>query len=296
MSSLIRLLAACLLLAVATLPAAAAAAWHLSKVQMVSRDTGWALASTPRGSVLLRTTDGGADWQNVSPRGIWPLSPAQIAANENFGIGWEGIDCYGLSGQDCWVAIISEYNQIIVERTQDGGRHWAKSQFANHTGVSLSLSFLDNRHGWLLTVSDMASGSTRKELFRTKDGGRTWATVTEKIPDHVDPHGMTFRNAFVGWLAAGYHGSDQVPFYRTNDGGQHWCLQPLPKPAILQEDSSGNTYPPQFSGPQKRDGSLIVNYRSSTVTHFETITYLTHDGGQTWQIGLRRRTKNAPRN
>lgn len=249
---------------------------------MVSRDTGWALASTPRGSVLLRTAGGGTNWQNVSPQGIWPLSSAQIASNENFAIGFEGIDCYGLSGQVCWVAMISELDQIIVERTHDGGRHWAKSEFTDHTGLYPLVSFLDRRRGWILTISDMASGSTRKELFETKDGGRTWATVTKKIPDHIDPHGLTFRSASVGWLAAGYHGSDQVPFYRTGDGGRHWNVQELDTAKIFKgEDGYGIVHSPSYFGPKHRDGLLPVQFRGIASP---AGLYRTRDGGDTWRL------------
>ncbi len=285
---IIWLLAACVLL---TAPAPAAARWHLTKVQMVSRERGWALASTPRGSALLRTTNGGKDWRNVSPSAILPLSPAQSAANEDYGIGREGIGLYGLSGRTCWVAMISEFKQIVVERTRDGGRHWAKFQFANRTGYSLLLSVLDRRHGWILTISDMASGSTRKELYRTKDGGRTWAFVTDVVPDHIDPHGMTFRTASEGWLAAGYHGSDEMPFYRTDDGGKTWHVQLLPEPAVYQNNGYGNLNPPQFFGSQKRFGTLVVDYRNNVINRFERITYVTRSGGRTWRISQRKRIK-----
>ena len=274
------LLIACLLLALPT--AGSTAPWRLSKVQMVSRSSGWALAATPRGSVVLRTTDGGADWRNVSPKGIWPLSSAQIAANDNYGIGLEGIDCCALTGQTCWVAMINKSTQIIIERTHDGGRHWEQSQFANHTGYWLLLSLLDNRHGWVLTVSDMASGSTAKELLGTKDGGRTWATVSEEIPNHIDPHGATFRNTSVGWLTAGYHGSDEMPFYRTDDGGRHWHVLELDTSAALQSDERyENVYPPSFFGPKQRDGLLPVQFRSLTSP---TGLYRTRDGGNTWRM------------
>lgn len=288
------LLAACLVFAV---PAAGRAAdsWHLTKVQRVSRNSGWALASTPRGSVLLRTTNGGQEWQNVSPHGIWPLSAAQIASNENFGIGWEGIDCYGLSGQTCWVAMISSGTQIIVEQTHDGGHHWAKSQFANHTGDSLLLSFLDRRHGWLLTISDMASGSTRKELFRTEDGGQTWGFVTNALPDHIDPRGMTFRSSTEGWLAAGYHGSDEVPLYKTKDAGRHWHLQSLPEPDASVDGGYGSVTPPRFSGLHKRRGILTVDYRDNNINRSEAVAYVTHDGGRNWHISRRKRVGHGER-
>lgn len=177
------------LLAVLGQIAQLAGAWQLDKVQMVSQTNGWALAHTSRGSILLRTSDGGRDWQNVSPKGIWPLSPAQTHYNEDMG---EGIDISFLSAQTGWLAMYTQAEQITVERTQDGGRHWAASRFRERMGYTLIVSFRDARHGFILTISDIASGSTKKTLYRSNDGGKTWGFVTQTIPDHIDPNGLTF--------------------------------------------------------------------------------------------------------
>jgi len=115
------------------------------------------------------------------------------------------------------------------------GRHWQASRFTDTVGCSLVVSFADAQHGSLLTVSDMASGSTRQGLYRTANGGRTWVFVAKALPDHIDPTGAIFRNHLEGWLTAGYHGNDAVPLYRTNDGGHHWRLQELTIPALYQD-------------------------------------------------------------
>lgn len=284
-----RLLVAYVLIVLPAVTVQAADPWHLTKVQMVSHQIRWALASTPHGEVLLRTADGGKEWRNVSPHEIWPLSPQQAQANAD--VGAEGIDFCFLDRKTGWVAMKDDQDRVVVERTRDAGRTWDETRFVDQTGYFVFISFLDSRHGWLLTISDMASGSTRKELYRTEDSGRTWAAVTDAIPDHIDPTDMTFRSASEGWLAAGYHGSDEVPFYHTVDGGRTWHLQRLLEPAVYRDGGYGNTNPPQFFGPQKRDGVLVVDYRNNTNNRFETITYITRNDGRTWRIGRRRRIK-----
>lgn len=282
MSFLTRLLAACLLLALPSLPAEAAAPWHLTKVQMVSRTAGWALASTPCGPVVLRTTNGGASWRNVSPQGNWPRLSVQ-PAGKSYDL-LEGTDLSSLNSQTCWVARISSANaaQIVVEQTQDSGIHWAKSIVLNHSGFSVSLTFLDRRQGWLLTSADSVTSSFRKELFQTKDGGRTWIPVTEKLPDNIDPRGMKFRSATVGWLTAGYLSGDVMPFYRTDDGGKHWQLQKIDAPAITSENPGyGNVFPPSFFGPEQREGLLPFLAQDRLPA---SGLYRTQDGSETWQL------------
>ena len=296
----------CLLPACGT-TARASDPWNMTKVQMVSRTQGWALAETPRGRVLLRTTDGGRDWGNVSPKSIWPLSPMQIKANEDYGIGAEGIDCYFLNGQTGWVAMearrqvvvperTSHGGQIwkekdledpmIVERTQDGGRHWRRSHLIDHVAVDLQVSFLDQRHGFILAVSDMASGSTRKDLYRTGDGGRTWGAVTEDLPNYIDTIRVTFRTPLEGWLTAGYHGGDEVPFYRTEDAGRHWHLQEIDT-SPLYDNGYAITYPPLFFGASRLTGILPVGFVAHSPERAGLALYQTPDAGRTWRF-LRR--------
>ena len=272
------------LLAVSGAAAQASGAWDLEKVQMVSQTRGWALAQTSRGSILLKTSDSGRHWQNISPRGIWPLSPALVQMSQD--VGAEGIDACSLDGRTGWVAMENHRDQVVVERTRDGGRHWAMSQFPDRVGYSLILSFRDPEHGSILTISDMASGSTRKALYRTNNGGKTWSVVTEALPDHIDPHGVTFQNGSVGWLSAGYHGSDETPFYRTGDAGRHWRLQeldtsPLRDTSPHRQDGYGETYPPAFFGSGRRSGILPMRYEAHNPKRGGFALYETRNAGGT---------------
>ena len=271
--------AVCLLTSLLASPGQAQEDWSLSKVQMVSRSKGWALAATKRGSALLKTSDGGRTWRNSSPTGIWPLSQEQVGWDREYGIGEEAADFCFLSDRQGWVVREdAQKSKIIVERTQDGGRHWTAARFTDRTGFVPLVSFQDVRHGSILTISDMASGSTRKTLYSTSNGGRTWAFVTQAVPNHIDPTGLTFLPDGQGWLAAGYHGSEELPFYQTRDGGRHWKQQEIEEPPF--DYSYATTYPPVFFGAKHRAGVLPVQF-STNKEGFSL--YQTRDAGRTWQ-------------
>lgn len=261
---------------------AASAPERLTRIFMKTPTTGWALGATPRGDALLRTTDGGRHWRNVSPKSIWPLSPARVQANSDMdGIGDEGIDAYFADGRKGWVALKDLQGWVRVERTRDGGKHWAGTSFADRTGVQLLLSFQNARRGCLLTISDMASGSTRKALYRTRNGGRTWTATTGALPNHIDPAGVRFRSRSEGWLAAGYHGSDEMPFYHTRDGGRRWRLQEMKTPTA-HDFRYGVFDAPRFFGRVNKVGVLPVRFVEGPQD--ETAFYVTRDGGATWQL------------
>lgn len=248
---------------------------------MVGRTGGWALGKTPHGAALLKTSNGGRTWRNVSPKSIWPLSPAQVGWDYEYGIGEEGIDFCFLSNRQGWVVRKDGPTaKVIVERTHDGGRHWTATRFPEHFGDVLTVSFRDAQHGSILTISDMASGSTRKTLYQTRDAGRTWAFVTQAIPDHIDPTNVSFRTASEGWLSAGYHGSEEVPFYRTEDGGRHWRLQEIEEPPY--EYGHAVIYPPAFFGAGRRRGVLLVWFEANAPGINGFALYQTQDAGQTW--------------
>lgn len=64
-------------------------------------------------------------------------------------------------------------------------------------------------------------GSEAGELFRTSDGGKSWAGT--KLPGIVYIDHITFMTPEVGWISGGT-GTDGngVLVFRTVDGGEHW--------------------------------------------------------------------------
>ncbi|MFD7337688.1 WD40/YVTN/BNR-like repeat-containing protein [Streptomyces violascens] len=119
----------------------------------VSRSTAW-VAGT-KGTVL-RTSDGGRSWQNVSPAGA---------------AGLEFRDVEAFDGRRAVVLAIGEGEASRVYRTEDGGASWSES-FRNTDPKAFydCLTFLDPRHG--LAVSDPVDGKYR--ILSTADGGRSW--------------------------------------------------------------------------------------------------------------------------
>jgi len=250
----------------------------------VQMSEGWALRATENGRVVLHTGDGGRTWHDRTPTAIRAFTFDQ--GQEHHENGEDDFQMACLNASTAWVFEKPSGNTILVERTQDGGRHWRASRFTDTVGFSLVVSFADAQHGSLLTISDMASGSTRKGLYRTADSGRTWAFVTKALPDHIDPTGIIFRNHLEGWLTAGYHGRDEMPLYRTNDGGHHWRLQELTMPALYQ-DGYGETYPPSFFGPKRRQGVLPIAFRAHDPEREGIALYQTQNAGRNWRL-LRR--------
>ena len=82
-------------------------------------------------------------------------------------------------------------------------------QFPPGTYVSggLSISFVDERHGWILT------GSTERRLLATADGGARW-TLVHILDFHASD--ISFVSSTKGWAAGGFG------LYTTDDGGHTW--------------------------------------------------------------------------
>ena len=242
---------------------------------------GWKLDATEKGRTVLHTGNGGRTWQDVTPAAIRTFTFEQ--GQEHQENGGDDFQMACLDSSVVWIVEKPSINTVLVERSQDNGRHWQESRFNNTTGYSLVVSFEDSEHGSILAISDMASGSTRKALYRTADGGQTWTFVTKAMPDHIDPTGVVFRNHLEGWLTAGYHGSDDLPFYRTTDGGHHWSLQELDW-APLSQDGYGGTYPPAFFGPRRRMGVLPISFHTHAPERTGLALYQTQNGGRTWRF------------
>ncbi|MGE5227844.1 MAG: YCF48-related protein [Planctomycetaceae bacterium] len=156
--------------------------------------------------------------------------------------------------------------------TQDEGRTWYElTPPGRPQGAALEYpDFLDPATGWV--VASNCSGG-RALLYRTTDGGRTWATTkagyhtcnagARIVPDFVDP--------MHGWLL---HVEPTAPFAvleRTTDGGTTWRrvgprMQGAPARVAFTSTTTG-----WMSGLQEGHGVLA---RST-------------DGGRTWsQVGL----------
>ncbi|MFF4367605.1 WD40/YVTN/BNR-like repeat-containing protein [Streptomyces sp. NPDC001594] len=126
----------------------------------VDRRTAW-VAGT-RGTVL-RTSDGGRTWQDVSP-------PGAVA---------DGLELRDIEAFDARRAVALSIGEGVASRilrTEDGGATWTEA-FRNPDPRAFydCLTFFDSRHG--LAVSDPVDGKFR--ILATDDGGRGWRVLPD---------------------------------------------------------------------------------------------------------------------
>ncbi|MFI9825744.1 WD40/YVTN/BNR-like repeat-containing protein [Streptomyces sp. NPDC052013] len=271
----------------------------------VSRDTAW-LAGT-RGTVL-RTTDGGRSWRNVSPPGAGELQFRDVEA---------------FDARRAVVLAIGEGEASRVYRTDDGGATWTES-FRNTDARAFydCMTFFDHRHG--LAMSDPVDGKFR--ILSTGDGGRSWTV----LPDTGMPPALEGEAGFAAsgqclvssgpkdvWMATG--GAARARVLHSADRGRTWTVTDAPIPAgdpargvfalafrdrahglavggdfrpdqpspdaAAHTADGGRTWRPAAASPTAyRSGvAWLPHSRRAALAVGPTGTDLTTDGGRTWR-------------
>jgi photosystem II stability/assembly factor-like uncharacterized protein len=201
------------------------------------------------GSVLERTTDGGATWSTVTlpqprPNALCGLSiassqviygvgsyagPARVIKSVDGGVNWSSqdlaplmstaIDVYFRSATEGFVVgsvgSFPNSNRSVVLHTTDGGATWQQR-------------FVGTRLGewcWKISFPTPTIGYISLERFagpmyflKTVDGGTTWAELP--FPDYNE-QGIGFATPDIGWVG----GADN-PTFGTTDGGATWTPTP----------------------------------------------------------------------
>ena len=256
----------------------------LEAIHMVDRQAGWAVTDPRYVSLLLRTTDGGTYWRDVTP-----LRPSGRKIRV-----WKILV---LSSHIAWVTPGDTIREGTTEifRTIDGGRTWRSVAIPARTVKSIS--FINPREGWLVASVAAYSGSDEVEIYRSTDGGETWVKVgsatrdnaSNGLPTEGDKSAITFLNPATGWITGVTLASNRLYLYVTHDRGNTWRQQNMPLPRELTPHWKGFPQSPTFF--TARDGILPAFYDLFNDSGGEigrvVVLYVTHDGGTTW-------THNAP--
>ncbi|HEY7357709.1 MAG TPA: hypothetical protein VH590_14630 [Ktedonobacterales bacterium] len=245
-------------------------------IHMLDASSGWAITGQNH---ILRTTDGANHWQDVTPPSIDP--PQANYANLAYDF---------LSPSIAWVySYIRDANDTggttKYYRTMNGGQRWLSQ--INHGDVPSQIIFTNSNDGWMFSGTGVALGSSGVDIFRTINGGATWAKVASAGPSTInqpgalpfdgDKTGIGARDAMTAWVTGTDNNPSFVWLYVTRDGGQTWQHQTLPLPPAFSGQVVTN--PPTFLNAQ--DGMLPVLFLGASIDTGEV--FVTHDGGATWQ-------------
>ncbi|MBP2051549.1 photosystem II stability/assembly factor-like uncharacterized protein [Streptomyces griseochromogenes] len=230
----------------------------------VDRDTAW-LAGTA--GTVLRTTDGGTSWRNVSPPGAAALEFRDVEA---------------FDARHAVVLAIGEGEASRIYRTDDGGATWTES-FRNTDAKAFydCLAFSDRRHG--LAMSDPVDGRFR--ILSTSDGGRSWRVLpADGMPAALDGEAgfaasgqcLVTSGPKDVWLATG--GGAHARVLHSADRGRTWTATDTPIPA---GDPARGVFALAF---RDRAHGLAVggDYRPGRSS--PQAAAVTSDGGRTWRL------------
>ncbi|TCN40247.1 photosystem II stability/assembly factor-like uncharacterized protein [Kribbella orskensis] len=228
----------------------------------VSADVAWVAGSAGQ---VLRTTDGGKTWQNVSPAGQTLLFR----------------DVEAFDAKRAVILAIGPGEDSRIFRTSDGGKTWAES-FRNTDPNAFydCLDFNDQRHG--LALSDPVDGKFR--IAETSDGGQSWQVQSTKGMPAALPGEFAFAASGTclvagpgrtAWFATG--GGDRPRVFRTSDGGRNWKVTDSP----MASGAAAGIFSLAFRGPLL---GVAVGGDFEKPTEAVKAASVTNDGGRSWKL------------
>jgi photosystem II stability/assembly factor-like uncharacterized protein len=233
---------------------------------MINDQNGWGLTDR----YILRSSDGGKTWINVTPGDNFPANSI--------------LQGFFLNTNEGWVVLPNnDFKTGVLYQTSDGGNSWESNQVP-FGGVQLF--FLDSKHGWAMADRGSAAGSQAVDIYSTNDGGVSWMTEYEMIPGQPEtpgklPYsgskiGFTFRDLSTGWITGTIPSPNDAWLFISQDGGTTWNKQNL----VLPDGYQGSTLSieaPHFFTPLQ--GLLPVRlYQVSPAVGI----FSTNDGGLSW--------------
>jgi photosystem II stability/assembly factor-like uncharacterized protein len=254
-------------------PVSSPAVEELISLRMTSLSVMW--ASTSRR--ILRSTDAGRHWSNVTPPAAPAQSPPVFVAVDD-GAAWAEYT-------PTFPAPVANGGPYDVFRTGDGGATWAHGAGTLARGAITGIDFVDRTHGWATVGMGAAAGSEGIGVLRSEDGGASWSLIAQSadpITGQPDPSGLafscdkgwvTFGSASVGLIANICAGGPPT-IYRSGDGGSHWSLVSLPTLGAAQIGFGNPTFLTAL------DAVLPGTTYGDQAT---PVVAVTHDGGVTWR-------------
>ena len=215
------------------------------------------------GGTVLRTIDGGKNWENISVPNM------------------EKIDFRDVEGFNKNTAIVMGVaSPARFYKTTDGGQNWKLVHFDDRAGVFFDgMSFWNKNDG--IAFSDPVDG--QHLLIRTTDGGDTWHEIPkEGFPHKLNPEfgfaasgtGIPVQGRKTVWLGMG---GVKSRVFKSEDGGMNWSVAETP---VVHGGQSTGIYSVAFKN-KKVGISVGGDYTNQSIKN--TMAY-TNDGGATWHL------------
>ncbi|MDH3916320.1 MAG: YCF48-related protein [Chromatiales bacterium] len=231
----------------------------LTGVWFHDAQTGWAVGHD---AVILKTTDGGANWRivNFQPDLLLPLFDVWFSgADKGIAVGPYGFTLATSDGGETWeespleaVAFAAEgapAEEEVVEEDEEEGEFW-EEDFEG--GGDFHLNKITASDGRLFIAAEAGN------IYRSDDAGDNWYSMTT-------PYGGSFFSALSldggDLLAFGLRGN----VFRSADGGETWRQVETPVQTTLTE------------GTQLDDGTVVIVGMSGTIL-------ISEDGGDSFRL------------
>ncbi len=192
------------------------------------------------GERLFKTTDGGMHWQAISP----DLTRNDKSKQQPSG-GPIDIDDTGTEYYDTIFAVAESpitkgliwagTDDGLVQLTRDGGKNWANvtpSQIPEFSRISLIDASPIDAGAAYVAVDRHENDDMHPYIFKTADYGKTWAKITNGIPDNTFVRAVRADPKKRGLLYAGTETGVFVSF----DDGANWRSMQLNLPTTPVHD------------------------------------------------------------
>lgn len=211
-----------------------ASAWRVLR-------TPYSLESGGEGSGIWKSTDGGDNWQEVT---------GQDNGLPSGTLGISGITISPVNTDRMWVIIEAEEGGVF--RSDDGGNSWSRINADRNL----------RQRAWYYTriYADVASEDivyvVNVRFWRSKDGGRTYESISTPHGDH---HDLWIDPEDANHLIIADDGGAQVSF----DGGDNWSTYYNQPTAQFYRVTTDNSFPYRIYGAQQDNSTVRILHTSS---------------------------------
>jgi photosystem II stability/assembly factor-like uncharacterized protein len=191
--------------------------WDLGNFTPIGSSTVWATASGTGSrdapQAVLRTSDGGARWSDVTPPGLHRATAAREVYSIDF-----------VTSTRAWLSYGPPDHPALL-RSSDGGQRWTR---AGSTPADCQIQFVNRLDGWCV-ANPGRPGHEGTVINQTTNGGQSWREVSHNVgagPASTDPlpqscdWSVSFTSPKVGFAGGGLCRRPSI--YSTADGGARW--------------------------------------------------------------------------